>query len=77
MLFSEDIYVIHGLKGYQPELKDSSTLQLNDLTKPGNYSFKLTVTDTDKATSSSIANITVLAVTDYPPEANAGKLMTK
>ncbi|ENN76928.1 hypothetical protein D910_07061 [Dendroctonus ponderosae] len=62
-----------GPLGYQPELKDSSTLQLNDLTKPGNYSFKLTVTDTDKATSSSIANITVLAVTDYPPEANAGE----
>jgi len=48
-------------------------LQLNDLTKPGNYTFKLTVTDSDKATSTSTANITVLAVTDYPPEANAGK----
>ncbi|XP_050298376.1 dyslexia-associated protein KIAA0319-like protein [Anthonomus grandis grandis] len=62
-----------GPLGYQPELKDSPTLQLNDLTKPGNYTFKLTVTDTDKATSSSTANITVLAVTDYPPEANAGE----
>lgn len=62
-----------GPLGYQPELKDSPTLQLNDLAKPGNYSFKLTVTDTDKATSSSIANITVLAGTDYPPEANAGE----
>ncbi|KAL1497900.1 hypothetical protein ABEB36_008782 [Hypothenemus hampei] len=62
-----------GPLGYEPELKDSPTLQLNDLTKPGNYTFKLTVTDTDKATSSTTANITVLAVTDYPPEANAGE----
>lgn len=62
-----------GPLGYQPILKDNPTLQLNDLTKPGNYSFKLTVTDTDKATSSSIANITVLKFTDYPPEANAGE----
>lgn len=58
--------------GYQPELKDSATLQLNDLIKPGNYTFKLTVTDTDKATSSGIANVTVLKNTDYPPDANAG-----
>lgn len=58
--------------GYQPELKDTATLQLNDLKKPGNYTFKLTVTDTDKATSSSTANITVLKFTDYPPDANAG-----
>ncbi|KAJ8931838.1 hypothetical protein NQ314_015235, partial [Rhamnusium bicolor] len=58
---------------YEPQLKDSPTLQLNDLTKPGNYSFKLTVTDTDKDTSSKTANITVLAGTDYPPEANAGE----
>lgn len=62
-----------GPLGYQPQLKDSPTLQLNDLTKPGNYSFKLTVTDTDKDTSSQTANITVLAGTDYPPEANAGE----
>ncbi|XP_066137669.1 dyslexia-associated protein KIAA0319-like protein [Euwallacea fornicatus] len=62
-----------GPLGYEPELKDSPTLQLNDLTKPGNYSFKLTVTDTDKASSVSTANITVLAVTDYPPEGNAGE----
>lgn len=45
---------------------------MNDLTRPGNYTFKLTVTDTDKITNSSTANITVLKVTDYPPEANAG-----
>lgn len=61
------------MAGYQPQLQDSPTLQLNDLSRPGNYTFKLTVTDTDKATSSSTANITVLKITDYPPEANAGK----
>lgn len=60
--------------GYQPQLKDSPTLQLNDLTKPGNYTFKLTVTDSDGETSSQTANISVLAGTDYPPEANAGML---
>ncbi|CAG9864771.1 unnamed protein product [Phyllotreta striolata] len=62
-----------GPVGYEPQLKDAPTLQLNDLTKPGNYTFKLTVTDSDKETSSQIANITVLAGTDYPPEANAGE----
>lgn len=30
------------------------------------------MTDTDKATNSSLANITVLKSNDYPPEANAG-----
>ncbi|XP_072383084.1 dyslexia-associated protein KIAA0319-like protein [Diabrotica undecimpunctata] len=62
-----------GPLGYEPQLKDAPTLQLNDLTKPGNYTFKLTVVDTDKASSSQTANITVLAGTDYPPEANAGE----
>lgn len=62
-----------GPLGYQPQLTDNPTLQLNDLTKPGNYTFKLTVTDTDKAISTSLANITVLKFTDYPPEANAGE----
>lgn len=59
--------------GYQPQLQETPTLQLNDLTRPGNYTFKLTVTDTDKNTSTSTANVTVLKITDYPPEANAGK----
>jgi hypothetical protein len=62
-----------GPLGYQPELKDTATLQLNDLKKPGNYTFKLTVTDTDKATSSGTANVTVLKFIDYPPDANAGE----
>ncbi|KAK9743988.1 hypothetical protein QE152_g8208 [Popillia japonica] len=62
-----------GPVGYQPQLPETPTLQLNDLTRPGNYTFKLTVTDTDKATSTSTANVTVLKITDYPPEANAGE----
>lgn len=62
-----------GPLGYEPNLKETPTLQLNDLTRPGNYTFKLTVTDTDKNTTSGIANVTVLKVTDYSPEANAGQ----
>lgn len=61
-----------GPVGYQPHFSELSMLALKDLTKPGNYTFKLTVTDTDKATSTATANITVLQETDYPPEANAG-----
>lgn len=61
-----------GPLGYQPNLTDTQTLQLKDLHKPGNYTFRLTVTDTDGATNSTVANITVLQVPDYPPEANAG-----
>lgn len=43
-----------------------------DLTSPGNYTFKLTVSDTDHVQNSTIANITVLKGIDYPPNANAG-----
>lgn len=35
--------------------------------------FRLTVEDSHHATNSTTANITVLKVTDYPPEANAGQ----
>lgn len=64
--------LIRGPIGYQPKLPETSTLQLTDLTSPGNYTFKLTVTDSDTATNSTSANILVLKGTDYPPEANAG-----
>ncbi|XP_075153947.1 dyslexia-associated protein KIAA0319-like protein [Haematobia irritans] len=64
--------VVSGPIGYQPKLPEVNTLQLTDLTSPGNYTFKLTVTDTDNVTNSTIANITVLKGTDYPPVANAG-----
>ncbi|XP_018324122.1 dyslexia-associated protein KIAA0319-like protein [Agrilus planipennis] len=65
--------LVQGPLGYEPELQETPTLQLKDLKIPGNYTFKLTITDTDKATNSNIANITVVKVTDYPPEANAGQ----
>lgn len=61
-----------GPIGYEPNLPEINTLQLSDLTSPGNYTFQLTVTDSDNAKNSTTANITVLKVTDYPPEANAG-----
>ncbi|KAJ0174628.1 hypothetical protein K1T71_009736 [Dendrolimus kikuchii] len=62
-----------GPIGYQPPLEDGPTLVLNDLKQPGNYTFKLTVEDSDHDKNSTTANITVLNHTDYPPEANAGQ----
>uniref|UniRef100_A0A1A9WUV5 MANSC domain-containing protein n=1 Tax=Glossina brevipalpis TaxID=37001 RepID=A0A1A9WUV5_9MUSC len=64
--------IVSGPIGYQPKLPDVNTLQLTDLTSPGNYTFKLTVMDTDNVTNSTTATITVLKGTDYPPVANAG-----
>ncbi|XP_070161283.1 dyslexia-associated protein KIAA0319 [Polyergus mexicanus] len=61
-----------GPIGYQPNLVDTPTLQLNNLIA-GNYTFKLTVEDSDHVTNSTSANITVLKVIDYPPSANAGQ----
>ncbi|XP_045451148.1 dyslexia-associated protein KIAA0319 [Melitaea cinxia] len=62
-----------GPIGYQPPLQDGPTLVLKDLKQPGNYTFKLTVEDSDHVKNSTTANITVLNHTDYPPEANAGQ----
>ncbi|XP_067623468.1 dyslexia-associated protein KIAA0319-like protein [Eurosta solidaginis] len=64
--------VVQGPIGYQPKLPEVNTLQLTDLTSPGNYTFRLTVSDSDNVTNSTTANITVLRGTDYPPVANAG-----
>ncbi|KAK7867796.1 hypothetical protein R5R35_001209 [Gryllus longicercus] len=62
-----------GPIGYQPHLVDTPTLQLDNLQLPGNYTFKLTVEDSDHVSNYTTANVTVLKVTDYPPEANAGQ----
>lgn len=48
-------------------------MQLTNLTLPGNYTFKLTVTDSDNISNSTTANITVVKAIDYPPSANAGQ----
>ncbi|KPJ02053.1 Dyslexia-associated protein KIAA0319 [Papilio xuthus] len=62
-----------GPIGYQPPLQDGPTLVLKDLKQPGNYTFKLTVEDSDHVKNFTTANITVLNHIDYPPEANAGQ----
>uniref|UniRef100_T1JIP8 MANSC domain-containing protein n=1 Tax=Strigamia maritima TaxID=126957 RepID=T1JIP8_STRMM len=56
---------------YQPDLTDTATLQLKNLT-PGLYRFMLTVTDSNGVTNSTFANVTVIKEMDYPPVANAG-----
>lgn len=63
--------LIQGPIGYKAALQETSTLQLSDLI-PGNYTFKLTVTDSDDEKNSTNAQITVLKAIDYPPSANAG-----
>lgn len=69
--------VVSAPIGYQPKLPETATLQLTDLNAPGNYTFKLTVMDSDNVTNFTTANITVLKDTDYPPVANAGKILLK
>lgn len=64
--------LIQGPIGYQPKLPETSTLLLDDLSAPGNYTFRLTIADSDGAKNSTTASITVLKIIDYPPEANAG-----
>lgn len=65
--------LIQGPINYTPVLTETSTLQLTNLTLPGNYQFKLTVTDSDNISNSTTANITVLKATDYPPSSNPGQ----
>ncbi|KAM6087875.1 dyslexia-associated protein KIAA0319 homolog [Chlamydotis macqueenii] len=50
---------------------DTPVLHLSDLV-PGNYTFRLTVIDSDGAANSTIASLTVNKPVDYPPIANAG-----
>ncbi|KAK7091316.1 hypothetical protein V1264_009012 [Littorina saxatilis] len=74
-----------GIKAYHWEIvsgplqeheidDDTQTLKLKDMA-PGNYVFRLTVTDTDGDINSTYANVTVIKETDYPPKANAGSDM--
>ncbi|XP_029634781.1 dyslexia-associated protein KIAA0319-like protein isoform X2 [Octopus sinensis] len=55
----------------RPIESNASMLKLNHL-EPGKYQFKLTVTDSDGATNSTLANVTAIKETDYRPTANAG-----
>ncbi|NWS73775.1 K319L protein, partial [Crotophaga sulcirostris] len=62
------------LKGPLREEKVSSDTAILTLTNlvPGNYMFSLTVVDSDGASNSTTANLTVNKAVDYPPVANAG-----
>ncbi|XP_054109657.1 dyslexia-associated protein KIAA0319 homolog isoform X4 [Callithrix jacchus] len=50
---------------------DSPVLRLSHL-DPGNYSFRLTVTDSDGTTNATTAALIVNSAVDFPPVANAG-----
>lgn len=64
--------LVQGPIGYSPTLATSSIVELSDLAAPGNYTFKLTLTDSDDAENSTIATIMVEQELDYPPQSNAG-----
>ncbi|XP_036767829.1 dyslexia-associated protein KIAA0319-like protein homolog isoform X2 [Manis pentadactyla] len=64
------------LKGPLREEKiseDTAILKLSKLV-PGNYTFSLTVVDSDGASDSTTASLTVNRAVDYPPVANAGPI---
>jgi len=63
--------IVSGPLGFQPSLPAVPTLTLDDLIA-GNYTIKLTVTDSDGQSDSAVALLTVFKETDYPPKANAG-----
>ncbi|XP_032545448.1 dyslexia-associated protein KIAA0319 homolog isoform X1 [Chiroxiphia lanceolata] len=62
---------IKGPLREQKASADTPVLHLSNLV-PGNYTFRLTVIDSDGAANSTIAFLTVNKPVDYPPIANAG-----
>ncbi|NXD35292.1 K0319 protein, partial [Copsychus sechellarum] len=62
---------IQGPLREQKASADTPVLHLSNLV-PGNYTFRLTVIDSDGAANSTIASLTVNKPVDYPPIANAG-----
>ncbi|NXV85318.1 K0319 protein, partial [Calonectris borealis] len=62
---------IKGPLREQKASADTPVLHLSNLV-PGNYTFRLTVIDSDGAANSTIASLTVNKPVDYPPIANAG-----
>ncbi|XP_032901087.1 dyslexia-associated protein KIAA0319-like protein homolog isoform X2 [Amblyraja radiata] len=67
-------YQWEEVKGPLREEKVSADTQILKLTNlvPGNYTFSLTVVDSDEATNSATAYVMVHKAVDYPPIANAG-----
>ncbi|XP_074841984.1 dyslexia-associated protein KIAA0319 homolog isoform X2 [Carettochelys insculpta] len=62
---------IKGPLREQKAAADTPILHLSNLV-PGNYTFRLTVIDSDGAANSTIASLTVNKPVDYPPIANTG-----
>ncbi|XP_061093171.1 dyslexia-associated protein KIAA0319 isoform X1 [Conger conger] len=54
---------------------DTATLRLSDL-EAGNYTFRLTVVDSDGLTDSTLASVRAIRPVDLPPVANAGPNQT-